>query len=185
MTRTVLLPFCVMCLAVSVITGCGAGLSNVEEKTPELHTTIDPFDFSDEFVAVQSVKEPARIPSNRVAEPDTTHVTQEAEKRPSGETDFPGRNENGEVKPLTTETARGYRIQVGAYEEKENAEHMRDYVVKKLNLPVYLEYQPPFYRVRVGDFQDIREAEQYVEILRNNGFKDARWVPSTIMLQQQ
>lgn len=185
MTRIMLLYICLMCLAVSVIMGCGAGLSNVEETKPELHTTIDPFDFSDEFVAVQSDKGPARIPVSRVAEPDTARVVQEAVKNPIEETDFSEQNETGEVQPVTTETARGYRIQVGAYEDKENAERMRDYVEIKLNLPVYLEYQPPFYRVRVGDFQDIREAEQYVEIIRNNGFKDARWVPSTVMVQHQ
>ncbi len=181
MARSLILLIVTAYLSGLFFTGCGAGLSTVKDDTPELHTTIDPFDFSDEFVSASLEKEISKMPTERSYNADSLNVKSDS---PSNEMILQKKETTGEVQSMSAEVMRGYRIQVGAYEEKENAERMRDYVQKKMNLPVYLEYQPPFFRVRAGNFKDIHEAEKYVEIFRKNGFNDARWVPSTITSQR-
>jgi len=41
---------------------------------------------------------------------------------------------------------------------------------------VYVEFEPPFYRVRVGDFQTRKEAESFVKVLQDLGFRGSFWV---------
>ncbi len=52
----------------------------------------------------------------------------------------------------------GYRIQVFASSELESAERMKAKVGSETNLPVYIEYEGGYYKVRLGDFMTREEA---------------------------
>jgi len=60
---------------------------------------------------------------------------------------------------------------------------MADYARSKVDLKVYVVYEVPFYRVRLGDFQTRTEAEKHVKILKEMGFKESLWIPSKINIQ--
>jgi len=74
----------------------------------------------------------------------------------------------------------GYRIQIGIDEDKDRMEKLAERARMETDLRVYLEYEAPFYRVRVGDFRTRDEAERYIRILKSKGFKDSLWVMSEI-----
>lgn len=52
----------------------------------------------------------------------------------------------------------GYRIQVFASSELESAERMKVKVTGETSLPVYIEYEGGYYKVRVGDFTTREQA---------------------------
>ena len=52
----------------------------------------------------------------------------------------------------------GYRIQVFAASELESSERMKVKVVSETHLPVYIEYEGGYYKVRVGDFTTREQA---------------------------
>lgn len=56
----------------------------------------------------------------------------------------------------------GYRIQIHFGQEKNEANQERaNFMARHNDIPVYLDYQAPNFRVRVGDFRNRLEAEKY------------------------
>ncbi|MCH8546064.1 MAG: SPOR domain-containing protein [Cryomorphaceae bacterium] len=81
----------------------------------------------------------------------------------------------------TETTQNGYRVQIfnGSRKEaeKRRAEFLRSY--HEQNLPVYLTYDAPEYRVQVGDFLDRIHAHHIAQLLAEN-FSSAFVITSTI-----
>lgn len=67
-------------------------------------------------------------------------------------------------------TMNGFRVQIFMEIGNEAVDHAK--VVKKdfeeqyPDLPIYLSYEQPYYRLRVGDFRNRVEAEKYLRILK-------------------
>ncbi len=76
----------------------------------------------------------------------------------------------------------GYRVQIFATLKKEKAQYIASRARKVLSRPVYVEYIPPFYKVRVGDFRNREDAEEYRDYLRANGYPDAFVVETEIKI---
>ncbi len=79
--------------------------------------------------------------------------------------------------------AKGWRIQVGAFIYRQNAERTATILDKKINLPIYIVVENPWYKVLVGDFRTKEEAEEYLEIIHKLGYSDAFVRESPINLQ--
>ncbi|MGB9589262.1 MAG: SPOR domain-containing protein, partial [Candidatus Hydrothermia bacterium] len=80
----------------------------------------------------------------------------------------------GGVTPPGTKRVYGYRVQVFATIYKDKAEKIRDEVQEKVTYPVYVEEIPPFYKIRIGDFQKREEAEQFLTTVQKSlGYADA------------
>lgn len=75
----------------------------------------------------------------------------------------------------------GYRVQILASSIKENAEKFAAEAQARFpNLKVYVEFIPPYYKVRVGDFLTREEAETFKAKARSLGYFDAFIVESQI-----
>lgn len=78
------------------------------------------------------------------------------------------------------EVVQGYRIQLVATKEEEQAREIKKNAMLKLSHPVYLIFEPPLYKVRVGDCATREEAKEILNEAKQNGFPDAWIVPSMI-----
>ncbi len=83
--------------------------------------------------------------------------------------------------PDPREFTPGWRVQISASETMGGAEAVRKEAVKQASEPVYIEYEPPYYKVRVGDFLSKAEAESMATRLRAEGFDT--WVVETLVLK--
>lgn len=72
----------------------------------------------------------------------------------------------------------GFRVQVFASKNKERADSLQSVVEKKIDQPVYVSFEVPLYKVRVGDCIDRRSAEKLQSELNNLGYKNA-WIIRT------
>ena len=67
-------------------------------------------------------------------------------------------------------TMNGYRVQIFMEIGNEAVAHAevvkRQFMHSFPELPVYLSYEQPYYRLRVGDFRDRVEAEKYVRLIK-------------------
>jgi cell division protein FtsN len=159
-------------------TGCGAG----GVSRPQRHGMVeelDPFHYGDEFETPSSgVDRRGLVEDMRKgnASPESTRVGTgkpvPAVKPPTSERSLPSAPEETE--------SRGegavYRVQIGVFEDQKAAEARAAEARAKVSGNVYVEFEPPFYRVRVGDFKTRKDAESYVKILQNDGFRGAFWV---------
>lgn len=76
------------------------------------------------------------------------------------------------------ESISGYRVQVVASMLRQEAAGIAIVVKDLIPVPVYIEYDEPFYKVRVGDFRTESEAEEIRKILVENGY-DSAWIVET------
>ncbi|MCD6594183.1 SPOR domain-containing protein [bacterium] len=69
----------------------------------------------------------------------------------------------------------GYRIQVFSSLQQDESEELARKVREKIDAKVYVEFDPPYYKVRVGNCKDSGEAEELIRKLKNLGYSDA-WI---------
>lgn len=69
-----------------------------------------------------------------------------------------------------------YRVQIGIFDTRADADKAAESVRSKTDLHVNVEYKIPFYRVQTGDFVSRSDAEKCVKYLKDKGFSDARYV---------
>lgn len=63
----------------------------------------------------------------------------------------------------------GYRVQVGAYRNRNYAEKLMEELME-LDIPAYIEEYPPYYRVQVGNYQSLDEAAQMERKIKREGY---------------
>lgn len=84
-------------------------------------------------------------------------------------------------KKVITGTTDGYRVQVLSTDNLEEANSLKtDLIVKTNYKQIYIEFDPPFYKVKVGDFTDINDAKTLSFKLNQMGYGEARVINETI-----
>lgn len=86
---------------------------------------------------------------------------------------------------IEEESGQGYRIQVFASSNIDEANAAKAVAAERVNHDsVYVVYDPPVYKVRVGDYPTRLEANQQLSRLINNGYPDA-WVVADRITQRK
>lgn len=85
-------------------------------------------------------------------------------------------------KHKTEQTRDGYRIQLFSGTERNNANNLRNkFKTEHPDVPIYLIYQQPYYKLRVGDFRNKIEAQQlYLKI--ENDYEQLLVIPDKVNL---
>jgi hypothetical protein len=84
--------------------------------------------------------------------------------------------------PVQPETLQGFRIQVILTQDIEQASRTRDDITKSFgDNAVYIVYDLPYYKVRVGNFAEREEAGESMKKLTGMGYKDVWIVPDKII----
>lgn len=85
--------------------------------------------------------------------------------------------------PQTPETVAGFRVQLFLTQDIDQAIQLRDSLNTLLFEDwVYVAYDAPYYKVRVGDYTDRLSANKMVKYLVEMGWKDAWVVPDQIII---
>jgi cell division septation protein DedD len=163
-------------------TGCGmsgVALPNRQSAAED----IDPFEYGDEFAGKAAIKDSTRgsveaksktvaVPLKQEKKIQTTDVSRTEEKTPV----------NTASSAQSTNSFE-YRVQIGIFEDRKSADKCREEALSKVAMNVYIEFEAPFYRVRVGDFKTRKEAEMNVKVMQDYGFKGAFWVIKNVANQ--
>lgn len=147
--------------------GCAATRKPVsKEEKPEVKLVedFDPMTLTDDdFIVTPRYKEPRPGEKYTFARADSTHPV-------------PG--DSGNVKMIHIQ---GYRIQVGAVTNQEDAVELRRQAMLNFgDANVYLIFEPPYYKIRVGDFERRRDAESFQKKAVKLGYRDA-WIVRTVI----
>lgn len=181
MKKSFVFPLVLLFCAITGLSGCGAGGVSKADHGQAVKG-VDPFAYGDEF-ALHTVFTGNR---DRAAKTEPVKaVAPAARKEAAATATMPSATVDSSAVPASPETKSPpngtvYRVQIGIYEERKSAEQRAGEARSKVSLPVYVEFEPPFYRVRVGDFKTREEAEQQVKVLQNEGFRGSFWVMKNI-----
>ena len=77
----------------------------------------------------------------------------------------------------------GYRIQLFSGREREYAKFKEAELKVKYPYEVYLIYEAPLYKVRIGDFRSMDIANRFCRQIRNDGYMDAWVIKSPIIIR--
>jgi len=92
----------------------------------------------------------------------------------------PGNQENI---PVVNREMEGFRIQLLSTKDLESATRAKAIAMEQfedVRVKFYLEFDSPYYKVRLGDFQSREEAEDVREIVRSRGYPKAWIVKSKV-----
>jgi hypothetical protein len=78
------------------------------------------------------------------------------------------------------ETIQGYRVQLAATTDENRARDLKKEAMLKLKEKIYLIFESPNYKVRVGDCKSFDEAKLLKQEIVNSGFPEAWIVKSTV-----
>ncbi len=82
------------------------------------------------------------------------------------------------------ESSQGFRVQICALSDEIRAKEIqREAILKFINEEVYLIYDSPYYKVRVGNCLTRQEADQLQQLAVEKGFDDA-WVVRTKIISK-
>ena len=162
-------------LVVLVLAGCSgkAGpaeeVRQIETETPEQTARFNPFDLPQDREIIPRLH-PKTAPIFSANSPDTANADSlpEIADRPV----IVERPLNLGIDKLNNQT---FRIQIGATELFGDARREKEIAEEVFDQPVYLDYEVPYYKLRVGSFADRRSAEQYLPKAKMAGYKTA-WV---------
>lgn len=164
----------VSCSSGMIETGTAvSGRSGMKEE-------IDPFDLGDEFAIAQKAQASGET-NTSAAVPDGSSPSTNENHRNSGRT---GEDTVQTLRlPVPDEDVMGFRVQIDMFSSESEAQQFSRKVELKFAERVYTVYQPPFFRVRIGDFETKEEADNYVKKLKKAGYKKSRWIRTTINTQ--
>ncbi|MCE5248782.1 SPOR domain-containing protein [bacterium] len=174
-----------ICTAVICAPGCGnRALLTSPPAQPVSGTVenIDPFILGDEYakIAQDSFPVSTKNPDEVIKEAITPQKTTADKANESRTADV--RRETSEVSKSASDIL-GYRVQIGMFGDQKEAYAYAEKARAKVDAKVYVIYEAPFFRVRVGDFSEKSEADNYVKILKGLGFNNSWWIRTTINTQ--
>lgn len=82
------------------------------------------------------------------------------------------------------DNAQGYRVQICAVSDEFQARDIQKEAILKFNEKVYLIYDSPYYKVRVGNCTTRYDADQLQKLAEEKGFADS-WVVKTKVKPQK
>jgi len=155
---------------VSLILGCTSsrGLltedessKGAEERTGIVNEFFDPLILDEEELKIKK----------------TISIESKSEQMDESLTQPSQENQQSQIVP-------GFRVQICAVSDEERARQVqRDAILKFINEEVYLIYDSPYYKVRVGNCLTRYEADKLQQFAVEKGFDDAWVVRTKITLQ--
>lgn len=76
----------------------------------------------------------------------------------------------------------GYRVQIFAAADELAARVLENEARFQFNVPVYLSYDPPNYKIRLGNYTDKNAADNLRKEARRKGYRDAWVVPDLVWI---
>jgi len=156
-------------VGISIIYACAPKATQPSAKPPEEEVII---------IGEEETSKPAESPT--VEEGEITF--EEATPTPTEiEEAVPTPTPPEKVSPAPSKPLYGYRVQILATSNKEKADMFaKEAQARFKDQKVYVEFIPPYYKVRIGDFLTREEAETFRARAKSLGYFDAFIVESPI-----
>ncbi len=179
------------------------GRTTEEQGDAPKETTIEELTIADSDAAEINVREGvvvAQAHTDTASDDDVSvNITYDEE-----DDSLPPISEDAENVPAGTVVLKrdsGYRVQLITVTQKENAEKFGKDFKEKWNeaaldkenddayhyreeIPVYIEFYDPYWKLRVGNFKSRSDAQYALKYIKLLGYKDAWIVPTTILVKE-
>jgi len=162
--------FVLYVLAAVVISGCASsqfgwnGQEQAQDQDVKMNEAFDPLTLDDDDISVEQTESNAEQAARNTGQQTEAEPNRPVPGEPGGE----------------SETVQGFRVQLLATSDEIMAREEKRRAVFKFQDAVYLIFEAPMYKIRVGDCVSRKEAESLKKLAVRQGFDDAWIVPSRI-----
>lgn len=84
---------------------------------------------------------------------------------------------------LEINLVKGYRVQIAISQNEEELQNLENEIQKSINEKTYIIFELPNYKLRVGNFLNRKEAENFQKTIVRLGYRTAWVVPTMIELE--
>ncbi|MBN2543533.1 SPOR domain-containing protein [bacterium] len=123
-------------------------------------------DSGESAIPEEAIESPPLVVEERTPGNDTE------ETEYSGHSNYQDYNSSDESIPTNQ---LGWRVQIYNTDKKIEAEQVEKEARKEMGLQIYSEYEPPYYKLRVGNCKTPEEAEELLERVKEHGYENA-WI---------
>ena len=78
-----------------------------------------------------------------------------------------------------------YQIEVFSSGSRQEVIKKKEEIQRRIELPVSIIFEAPFYRIRIGKLPSIQEAEDLRNKFKRMGYKSAFWVRTSIEIKKE
>jgi len=168
---------------VLVLSCGGQNLQRQEVGTEEPYQEFDPMSLDDDDVSLAEIWG-TKTPQVREHEAlRKREATSEEGDEASEEEGEPA--DSTEVKAVEMEEVQGWRVQIFASERSEAAQRVKAEAMDIFDVPVYLQFEVPYYRVQIGDCRTLTEAEELVRVAKRKGYSTSFRVRTLILVAKR
>ena len=159
-------------IAVVLAVSCGGrNLQRHEIGAGEPYEDFDPFTLDDDDVSLAEIWG-TKAPGAREREV----TSKRTDKAPEEEEELADRADTlraTEVGEVEMEEVQGWRVQIFASEGLEAAQRAKEEAMDVFDVPVYMQFEVPYYKVRIGDCRTLSEAEELLRVAKEKGYRTA------------
>lgn len=80
--------------------------------------------------------------------------------------------------------SQAYRVQIFSSKKFGESRHAKIVAEEIFDRPVFLDYEVPYYKIRVGNFSNREKAEEYQQRVKSSGYKNAWVVVVTVNVKE-
>ncbi len=162
-----------------LMSGCTAHRSAVSEKGSQ----VDPAGYFADTLSTQSIRQVEDLPPLRLPCPAFFVRPIEIDPKPYNPVQKQPETPVTAISSSAEQLVDGYRIQLYAGREQALARKVKAEVENRFQQSVYLIFETPQYKVRIGDFVKREDAGILLRELHKAGYRDAWIVASLVKIE--
>ncbi|OPX25730.1 MAG: hypothetical protein B1H02_00660 [Candidatus Latescibacteria bacterium 4484_107] len=166
--------------AVFLVSCGGQHLHHQKVGAEEQYEHFDPMSLDDDDVSLADIM---GADSSRTPKPEG--ASEKKKQNPDERAEAADSSDSTEVGTIEMEEIPGWRVQIFATEKFEAAQRVKEEAQEVFDVPVYVFFETPYYRVRIGNCRTLAQVEELVRMAKQKGYRTAYGARTKILVEKR
>ena len=166
--------------AVFLISCGGQQVRHQKSGAEEQYKHFDPMSLDDDDVSLTDIM---GAESSRIRKPEG--VSEKGKENPDARAETTDSSDSTEVATVEMEEVSGWRVQIFASEKFEVAQRVKEEAMEVFDVPVYVPFETPYYKVRIGNCRTLGQLEELIRIAKQKGYRTAFQARTRILVEKR
>ncbi len=158
----------------------GQQLRHQKTGAEEQYEHFDPMSLDDDDVTLADIM---GAESSRIRKPEG--VSEKGKENPDERLETTDSSDSTEVAIVEMEEVSGWRVQIFASEKFEAAQQAKEEAMEVFDVPVYVPFEMPYYKVRIGNCRTLTQVEELIRIAKRKGYRTAFQARTRILVEKR
>ncbi|MCK5381715.1 MAG: SPOR domain-containing protein [Candidatus Latescibacteria bacterium] len=166
--------------AVFLVSCGGRQLHHQKAGAQEQYEHFDPMSLDDDDISLSDIMGTESSPNRKPEE-----VSEKGKENPDERAEAADPSDSAEVGTVEMEEASGWRVQIFATEKFEAAQQVKEEALEVFDVPVYVPFETPYYKVRIGNCRTLAQVEELVRTAKQKGYRTAFRARTKILVEKR